>query len=119
VKTPPERSSEILDAAIDAGATDSGQIEWTVEDIHALEDQALDQAASRARSDAAIMAKTNGAHIGALLFLTNQVTIPNTVYSNFNAGGAKDRVAPSAQPLAIEPRKVSRAATVYAVFAIE
>ena len=119
VKTPPERSSEILDAAIDAGATDSGQIEWTVEDIHALEDQALDQAASRARSDAAIMAKTNGAHLGTLLYLTNQVTIPNSVYSNFNAGGAMDRVAPSAPPLAIEPRKVSRAATVYAVFAIE
>ena len=65
------------------------------------------------------MAKTNGAHLGALLYLTNQVTVPNSVSSNFNPGGAMARVAPSAPPLAIEPRKVSRAATVYAVFAIE
>jgi len=119
VKTPPGRSGEILDIAIDAGATDSGQIEWTVEDIHALEDQALEQAASRARSDAAIMAKTNGSHLGALLYLTNQVGAPTPVYSNFGSGAAMDRLAPSAPPLAIEPRKVSRAATVYAVFAIE
>lgn len=119
VKTPPGRSGEILDIAIDAGATDSGQIEWTVEDIHALEDQALEQAASRARSDAAIMAKTNGSHLGALLYLTNQVNAPTPVYSNFAPPAAMDRAAQLAPPLAIEPRKVSRAATVYAVFAIE
>src|SRR5208282_5707037 len=30
VKSPPERAAEILDIAIAAGATDSGQIDWTV-----------------------------------------------------------------------------------------
>ncbi len=121
VKTPPERTGEILDAAITAGATDSGQIEWTVQDTHALEDQALDQAASRARSDAEVMAKASGARLGALLYLTNQVTVSTgNVYSNYNnAVGGLDRLSSQAPPLAIEPRKVSRTATVYAIFAIE
>ena len=53
VKTAPERAAEILDVAVQAGATDSGDIDWTVQDVHALEDQALDRAAARAKSDAA------------------------------------------------------------------
>ena len=50
VKTPPERAAEILDMAIAAGATESGEIDWTLKDVRALEDQALDKAAARARS---------------------------------------------------------------------
>jgi len=121
VKAPPERAGEILDVAINAGATDSGEIEWTVQDIHALEDQALDKAASRARADATILAKANGAHLGALLYLTNQVTesLFRSVPNNNNAELQSDRLSSLAPPLAIEPRKVSREATVYAVFAIE
>jgi uncharacterized protein len=121
VKAPPERAGEILDVAINAGATDSGDIEWTVQDIHALEDQALDQAASRARSDATILAKANGAQLGALLYLTNQVTgsVFRPAPNNNNAELEMDRLSSLAPPLAIEPRKVSRDATVYAVFAIQ
>jgi hypothetical protein len=121
VKAPPERAGEILDVAINAGATDSGQIEWTIQDIHALEDQALDQAASRARADATVMAKASGARLGALLYLTNQVTEPVfRATPNYNNAEVEDtRARLSAPPLAIEPRKVSREATVYAVFAIE
>jgi uncharacterized protein YggE len=113
--------SQILDVAISAGATDSGEIEWTVPDIHALEDQALDQAASRARSDAEVMAKANGARLGALLYLTNQVTGPafNGLPNYNNALAELSRASSSAPPLAVEPRKVTREATVYAVFAIE
>ena len=121
VKAPPERAGEILDVAINAGATDSGEIEWTVQDIHALEDQALDKAASRARADATILAKANGSHLGALLYLTNQVTesLFRSAPNNNNAELQLDRLSSLAPPLAIEPRKVSREATVYAVFAIE
>ena len=74
VKAPPERAAEILDAAINAGATDSGDIDWTVQDIHALEDQALDRATTRVRSDAAVMAKAGGAKLGSVLYVTNQVS---------------------------------------------
>lgn len=123
VKTPPERAAEILDIAIAAGATESGEIDWTLKDVQALEDQALDRAATRARSDAAVLAKAMGAHLGALIYVTNQVSASASVYgyatANFANGGGGGGGAPPPPPLAIEPRKVSRTARVYAVYAVE
>jgi uncharacterized protein len=122
VKTPPQKAGEILDVAINAGATDSGEIEWTVEDTHALEDQALEQAVSRARSDAELMAKATGDHIGKLLYMSNQLTFNSFgAAANYigNMNSSVERSEMLAAPLAIEPRKVVRTATVYAVFAIE
>jgi uncharacterized protein YggE len=132
VKTPPERAAEILDVAVAAGATDSGQIDWTMNDEKALEDRALDKAAARARDNASVLAKGMGVKLGALIYVTNQVAapqdfalngrnfsemtqLPEGVMARAGSGGG----APPPQPLAIEPRKVSRVATVYAVFAIE
>jgi uncharacterized protein YggE len=120
VKTPPERAAEILDIAITAGATDSGQIDWTVKDEKALEDQALDKAAARARSDAEVLAKGMGVHLGTLIYVTNQISVSPSYQMAFanNSAGLRAQTS-AASPLAIEPRKVSREATVYAVFAIE
>jgi hypothetical protein len=124
VRTPPERAAEILDAAISAGATDSGDIDWTVQDVHALEDQALDRATTRVHSDAAVMAKAGGAKLGSLLFVTNQVSEaaarnPGVYSYSANFEMKADRLRSAPPPIAIEPHKVSRTATVYAVFAIE
>jgi uncharacterized protein YggE len=66
VKTPPERAAEILDIVVAAGGTDSGEIEWTVNDEKSLEDQALVKASTRAREKAAVIAKGMGVHLGAL-----------------------------------------------------
>jgi uncharacterized protein YggE len=121
VKTPPERAAEILDVAITAGATDSGRIDWTVKDEKALEDQALDKAAARAKADAEVLAKGMGVHLGALVYVTNQMASPegySTALANNSGGGGVGYITvPKA--LSIEPRKVSRTATVYAVFAME
>jgi hypothetical protein len=119
VRTPPERAAQILDIAVAAGATESGQIDWTLQDVHALEDQALERAAERAKSDAAVLAKSMGAHLGALVYVTNQVSASRSVngYAVENFAGGGGGGAP--QVLAIEPRKVSRVANVYAVYAIE
>src|ERR1035438_8122683 len=76
VKTPPERATEILDVAVGAGATDSGQIDWTVKDEKALEDQALDKAAARAKANAEVLAKGMGVKLGALIYVTNEVSTP-------------------------------------------
>ena len=119
VEAPPERAAQVLDVAIAAGATESGDIDWTLRDVHALEDQALDHASQRARSDAAVLAKSMGIHLGALVYVTNQTSAPVSLNGfamrNFAGGGGGG--AP--QALAIEPRKVSRTANVYAVYAIE
>jgi uncharacterized protein YggE len=115
VRVPPERVAEILDVAVNAGATSSGQIDWTVKDERALEEQALDRAAARSRENASVLAKAMGVRLGALIYVSNQISAPI-----FPRPFAMARTAEAAAaPLAIEPQKVSREASVYAVFAIE
>jgi len=117
VKVAPERAAEILDAAINAGATSSGQIEWTVKDEKALEAQALDKAAARTRANAEVLAKGMGVRLGTLVYVSNQMSAPS--FPRPMAMMAMKAADAAPQPLAIEPHQVSREATVYAVFAIE
>jgi uncharacterized protein YggE len=119
VKTTPARAAEILDAAVSAGATSSGAIDWTVEDEHALEQKALEVATARLRETAALLAKGMGVRLGEPIYVSNQLSAPG--YPRPMVGGifSMARSAEPAQPLAIEPHTVSREASVYAVFAIE
>ncbi|HKD93028.1 MAG TPA: SIMPL domain-containing protein [Terriglobales bacterium] len=122
VKVPPERAAEILDIAISAGANSSGQIEWTVKDEKALDHQALDRAAARAKENAAVLANGMGAHLGMLMNVSNQFSAARFSMPMMQAGGgmgAGGGAAQLAPQLAIEPHKVTREATVSAVFAIE
>lgn len=116
VKVQPEHAAEILDAAVNAGATSSGQIDWTVKDEKALEAETLDKAASRAKANAEVLAKGMGVRLGALIYVSNQVST-SSFPRPMPMMAMKNAEAP--QPLAIEPHQVSREATVYAVFAIE
>ena len=117
VRTTPQRAAEILDTAINAGATSSGEIEWTVKDEKALAEQALNRAADRARANAAVLAKGMGVRLGTLIYVSNQISgviLPRPMPMAM----ARNAEAP-VQPLAIEPHKVTRQASVYAIFAIE
>lgn len=117
VRTTPARAAELLDVAITAGANSSGQIEWTVKDLHALDEQALENAAARARENAAVLAKGMGVRLGVLVYVSNQLSspgFPRPMMYAMKAAGAE-----AAPPLAVEPNKVTAEATVYAVFAIE
>lgn len=118
VKTTPERAAEILDVAVTAGATSSGDIEWTVKDEQALAEQALDSAAARAKENAAVLARGMGVRLGTPIYVSNQLATPALPRPMIRAFAMAGQAAPAA-PLAIEPNKVSRDATVYAVFAIE
>lgn len=118
VRVPPERAAEILDIAVTAGATSSGDIDWSVKDERALEAQALDKASARARQNAEVLAKGMGVRLGPLLYASNELGAP--VLPRVRAMSAFAGEAKTADlPLAIEPRKVDVDATVYAVFAIE
>lgn len=116
VRVKPERAAEILDVAVTAGATNSGQIDWDVNDQQGLQDKALEGAAARARAQAAVLAKGMAVKLGGLMFVSNQMSSPAMPMPMF---AMKANVAGAPPPLAIEPHKVSRSATVYAVFAIE
>lgn len=118
VRVKPERAAEILDVAVTAGATDSGQIDWTVENEQALQDQALEGAAGRARAQAAVLAKGMGVKLGSLIYVSNQTSSPVVPIRAF-AMKAEAVAGAAPQPLAIEPHKVTSTANVYAVFAIE
>jgi uncharacterized protein YggE len=119
VKTSAKNAASVLDAAAQAGANQSGQIEWDVADPDALEAQAAQSALKRARAIADQMAKGLGATLGTLVYASNQVPerpMPIAMKSMaMNAGLGQAAV----QPLAISPQKVTSSATVYAVFAIE
>lgn len=118
VRTTPARAAEILDVAVSAGANNSGDIEWTVENEQALADRALEGATERARAQAAVLAKGMGVSLGKLIYASNEISavIPVRPFVRMAAAQAPTAEAP---PLAIEPRKVVRSANVYAVFAIE
>ena len=118
VKVKPERAAEILDVAVTAGATDSGQIDWTVENENALGDKALEGAATRARAQADVLAKGMGVKLGALVYVSNQVSTPVSPIRPY-VMKAQTLANTQPPPLAIEPHKVEREASVYAVFAIE
>lgn len=118
VRTATERAAQILDIAISAGANSSGEIEWTVKDEAALEEQALDKAAARAKENASVLAKGMGVRLGALIYVSNQISAPSFPRPMVRAFAMAPSAA-AAQPLAIEPHRVSRSASVYAVFAIE
>lgn len=117
VKTTPKLAAEILDVAVTAGANSSGQIEWTVNDERGLENQALDKAAARARADAAELAKGMGVRLGALIYVSNEVSRPVTPIFGAQRFSMAANAAP--EPLAVEPQKVTRSASIYAVYTIE
>ena len=119
VKTTPARAAEILDVAVSAGANNSGDIKWTVENEQALADRALEGAAERARAQAAVLAKGMGVSLGKLIYVSNEISAPALPIRPFARMATAEAKAPEAPPLAIEPRKVARSANVYAVFAIE
>jgi uncharacterized protein YggE len=119
VKTSAKGAASVLDAAVQAGANQSGQIEWDVADPDALEAKAAESALKRAHSIADQMAKGLATTLGPLVYASNQVPerpLPIQLYAKLQSAAA---LAAPPPPLAISPQKVTRSATVYAVFAIE
>jgi uncharacterized protein YggE len=117
VKAPAARAAEILDTAIAAGANSTGEIEWTMNDLKALDTQALEQASKAAQEEAAALAKGMDVRLGSLVYVSKaqaQQVMP--MMARAYSMAKTDNNAP---PLAIEPQQVIRTATVYAVYAIE
>src|SRR5271170_6565192 len=73
VKTAAKNAQAVLDTAVQAGANQSGQIDWDVADPDALEAQAAESALKRAHAIADQMAKGLGTTLGPLVYASNQV----------------------------------------------
>jgi uncharacterized protein len=115
VRTAADDAAKILDLAVKAGANQSGQIDWSLKDENAPQAEA-GKALQRARTVASEMAKGLTVKLGALLYANNETQAePPRPIMRAMAAAPMDKVA----PLAINPRRIEKSATVYAVFAIE
>ncbi|HEV2619761.1 MAG TPA: SIMPL domain-containing protein [Acidobacteriaceae bacterium] len=114
-------AAHILDLAVKAGANQSGSIDWSLKDENAPQAEAAGKALQRAHAVAEEMAKGLNVHLGALIYASNetQATPVRPLMMAMHGMGSAAGAAPSPQPLAINPRRIEKSATVYAVFAIE
>jgi uncharacterized protein YggE len=121
VETAAKDAGAVLHVAIVAGANESGNIDWDLTDRNGLQAKAAEKALIHARAVATQMAAGLNAHLGALIYASNQTPMQRFVgTSNATvAAEAVARPAPPPPPLAIRPQQVEESATVYAVFAIE
>lgn len=119
VQTSAAQAAEVLNAAVKAGANQSGQIDWSVADESSLEAQAAANALTRAKTIAAQMASGLGIQLGNLVYASNQMPEGPRPIMMRAAIAEPGPIMSGPLPLAINPRKVERSATVYAVFAIQ
>lgn len=113
-------AAQVLHTAISAGANNSGNIQWKLKSEDASEAAAEDKALAHAQKVAERYAAGLKCRLGSMIYASNQMPTRNLFGAMINtemasiAAGKVNR-----KPLAIAPEKITRTATVYAVFAIE
>ncbi len=126
VTVPAASAATILHIAITAGANDSGNIQWQLKQDDALEAEAAKKALEHARQIASQMAAGLGVKLGMLVYASNQ-TPPRGIFAALGIGSTMlntdsaslSETKRNLAPLAISPERITKSATVYAVFAIE
>lgn len=118
VRTTAEASAHILDVAVKAGANQSGQVDWSLRDENAADAEAASKALKHAQTSAAQLAESLHAKLGALLYASNEVQASPILPRPLPAAALMSR-ARKDEPLAINPRRLERSATIHAIFALE
>ncbi len=124
IRVKPDEASKALNTAINAGANESGWIEWVVENPSALEAQASAKAFANARLIAEQTVQNSDVHLGHLVSATeNQAPMMNRPI-NGAIGGIMGGIGMgqgmgSTPPLAINSRRVEYDISMYVVFAVE
>ena len=120
VKTKPDDAAKVLNVAVAAGANQSGQIDWQLRDMNALQAKAASNALAKAQTIAQQMAQGLNVKLSGLIYASNQAPAsPVDRLERFASLAAPPPMAKAVAPLAINPRQIDEFATVYAVFAIE
>jgi uncharacterized protein YggE len=119
VKTKPDDAAKILHVAVEAGANQSGQIDWQFRDMNGLQAKAAANALAKAQVIAQQMAQGLYVKLTGLIYASNQAPeSPVRPMPRMMEPMALMKAAPPA-PLAINPRQIEESSTVYAVFAIQ
>lgn len=121
VRVMPEQAARALDAAVRAGANESGSIEWTVKDPGAARAQADAKAVAAARHTADVIARTAGVRIAQVISIAEDQSGggPRPLMRAAAMGKSFNFTGPESEPLAINSRRIQVNAAVQAVFAIE
>ena len=120
VKTKPDDAAKVLHIAVEAGANQSGQIEWQYQDMNGLQAKAAASALAKEQAIAQQMAQGLNVKLTGLIYASNQA--PESPVRPIPMMMMKAMAAPAAQavaPLAINPRQIEESSTVYAVFALQ
>ncbi len=84
----------LLSAVVNAGATNISQVEFTVDDMEKVKDEARAAAITQARAQAKATAKAGGFRVGKLLSLEETSNpIPYLSYDKFGRGGVMEAAA--------------------------
>ncbi|RXH58848.1 SIMPL domain-containing protein [Granulicella sibirica] len=119
VTVPAANAAATLHAAVLAGANNSGNIEWKLKSEDAVEGDAAAKALEHAHKMAERMAQGLGIKLGPLVYASNQAQARPVMMMSAMARGAAAPMPKALKPLAISPEKITRSATVYAVFSVE
>jgi uncharacterized protein YggE len=126
ITVPASQAATALHVAIANGANNSGDIQWQLKHDDTLQAEAARKALQHAREIASQMAAGLGAKLGPLVYASNQ-TPPRGIFANMGFGNVTLNTESASigmrtknlAPLAITPERITKSATVYAVFAIE
>ena len=120
VRVPAKDAADTLHLAILSGANSSGNISWELADEKMLQSQAAAKALVHAQEIAEQMAKGLHSNVGQLIYASNQVPAQGIVMKadRFSRGGL-EQFKENLKPLAISPAKITKSATVYAVFSLQ
>jgi len=118
VRLPAKDAAKILNLAVEAGANNSGNIDWQLADPQALEAKAAAKALAHGKQIAAAMAKGLGVTLGPLLYASNQTQV-HPVFARMFAAQAVSIKKTMVKPLSINPQRITQTATIHAIFAIQ
>ena len=120
VTVPAKDAAETLHLGIIAGANNSGSMDWQLTDDQALESVAATKALVHAQQIAEGMAKGLKVNLGPLVYASNEAPSRAVMMKadRFSAGGLEQKDS-DVKPLSISPAKITKSATVYAVFSLQ
>ncbi|MGB7265246.1 MAG: SIMPL domain-containing protein [Terracidiphilus sp.] len=129
IRVKPDQASAALNTAVDAGANESGWIQWIVEDPSTLQARAASDAVANARKIAEDIAARSGVHLGHLVSVNENQgpmlyngfggAVSGSIFGMGDAVMMAGAVPGMNQQLAINSRRVEFRTTLYAVFEIE